>query len=184
MTTWNRAQFLEEAYQSILGQTYANWELVIVDDASHDPFTLASLLHYSQVDKRVRVFLQHRHAGVLAAKNRGYLEARGDYVAVMDDDDLMLPERIEKSVREFLHDPGLGIVSVGMSYVNASGGYMGSFAKPPQNYEWFRLQLLFGNVIGNPNVMLNKKLLGEVGCYDFVFGADWYLWLKLIFDGD
>ena len=104
-------------------------------------------------------------------------------MAIMDDDDIMHPLRIEKQVREFLNDTTVGVVSVSMFYANEKGEFYGKFAVPPESHEWFKVKLLFGNVIGNPNVMLNKRALGIAGFYDYVFSPDWYLWLRLLFEG-
>ena len=66
-----------------------------------------------------------------------------------------------------------------------SGQYLRPFTQTPKNSEWLRLMFLFGCMIGHPSVMLNKSLLGDLGYYSYVGdSADWYLWLKLLFEGD
>ena len=94
MASFNRDLYLDLAIQSVRNQTYPNWELVIVDDASSNPETIRTLIHWQQADPRIRVLMQHMHLGVVAAKNRGMLACRGDYIALMDDDDLMAPQRL------------------------------------------------------------------------------------------
>jgi GT2 family glycosyltransferase len=91
MTTWNGAAFIEASIASVLAQDFADFELIVVDDASTDdtPRVLAAI-----TDPRLRVLRRETNGGVVAARNTGFAAARGRYVAALDHDDLSLPGRL------------------------------------------------------------------------------------------
>jgi glycosyltransferase involved in cell wall biosynthesis len=97
MPAWNRQTFLPECVRSIQRQTYKNWELIIVDDGSTDD---SKFLYdfYTKEDPRIKV-VYTKHEGISKARNAGVKESKGDYIAVFDSDDVMLPERIEEQVK-------------------------------------------------------------------------------------
>jgi glycosyltransferase involved in cell wall biosynthesis len=97
LPTYNRQTYLSEAINSILGQTYKNIELIIIDDGSTDDSNII-LDYFKKKDKRVKVFHQE-NKGISAARNNGIRRAKGDYIAVADSDDLSNPERIKTSVK-------------------------------------------------------------------------------------
>ena len=70
-----------------------------------------------------------------------------------------------------------------MDYVDFQGNYLGPYASPHRNPEWFKVQAIFGNVLGNGCLTLNWKLLGESALYEYLTTEDWYLWLRLFFEG-
>lgn len=97
MANYNGARHLAEAIASAQRQTLADWELVLVDDASTDD-SLAISVAAAQADPRIKVLAQARNRGPAAARNRALAAARGAWIAVIDSDDVMLPERLERLV--------------------------------------------------------------------------------------
>jgi succinoglycan biosynthesis protein ExoO len=95
MANYNGARHLAEAIASAQRQTLADWELILVDDASTDD-SLAVAVALAQADPRIRVLAQARNRGPAAARNRALAAARGAWIAVVDSDDVMLPERLER----------------------------------------------------------------------------------------
>ena len=96
MPVYNTAKFLSEAIESILQQTYTDFEFLIVDDGSQDGSS-AIIEAYARRDARIR-FLQHpENRGEAVARNTGIAQAAGNYVAVMDSDDVSLPQRLEET---------------------------------------------------------------------------------------
>lgn len=70
-----------------------------------------------------------------------------------------------------------------MDYIDFQGRYIGPYASPHPNPEWFKVQAIFGNVLGNGCLTLNRKVLGESALYEYLTTEDWYLWLRLYFEG-
>ncbi|MGZ3272328.1 MAG: glycosyltransferase family 2 protein [Caulobacteraceae bacterium] len=97
MANYNGARSLAEAIASAQRQTLADWELILVDDASTDD-SLAIAVTLAQADPRIKVLAQARNRGPAAASNRALAAARGAWIAVVDSDDVMLPERLERLV--------------------------------------------------------------------------------------
>jgi glycosyltransferase involved in cell wall biosynthesis len=108
MPTYNVAQYLPEAIDSVLAQTYTNWELIVVDDGSTD-HTAAVLERYR--DPRIRVFRLPRNAGRSHARNEAVRRARGRYVAICDSDDISVPDRFEVEVDFLERHPDVDVVS-------------------------------------------------------------------------
>lgn len=94
--TYNRAKYLDLAVQSVLNQTYQNWELLIVDDGSHKPEAIAVLEKYANYDPRIQVHLLYTNYGDSQfGRNYAIAKAQGDFIAIFDDDDIMFPTRIQ-----------------------------------------------------------------------------------------
>ena len=104
--TYNRAEFVKRAIDSVLNQTYENIEVIVVDDGSQDNTREVVL---SIKDKRVRYIRLHRNFGVSFARNIGIENSTGDFIAFLDSDDYFLPEKIEKQVELMLKDKRVGV---------------------------------------------------------------------------
>lgn len=96
MPSWNTARFIRESIDSVRNQTYTNWELLIVDDCSTDN-TDEIVASYS--DERIRYFKNEKNSGAALTRNRAMREARGEWIAFLDSDDLWTPEKLERQIR-------------------------------------------------------------------------------------
>ena len=106
MSSYNRAQYIKEAIESILNQTYQDFELIIIDDCSKKE-TQDVIEKYAQNDKRI-IFLKNEHnMGQVLTRNRGLEIAKGEYIAILDDDDISLPTRFEKQVEYMDKNPDI-----------------------------------------------------------------------------
>ena len=102
ISSYNRGLFLAKAIESIREQNYENWELVVVDDASQDNVTLDILDYYSS-DERIHIHkLSHNYGNGIFAKNYALAHAKGDFVAILDDDDISYPNRLSVCVETFI----------------------------------------------------------------------------------
>jgi len=106
--TYNRPEFLRRAVDSVVNQTYANIEIIIVDDASQ-----VALSGYPSDQREIKVLENSENKGACYSRNLGLSKAKGDFINFLDDDDILFPEKIEKQVEVFLaaSDPSLGIVT-------------------------------------------------------------------------
>lgn len=103
MPSWNTAKFIGESIQCVIDQTYANWELLIVDDCSTDNTDEA--VKPFLVDERIRYFKNEKNSGAALTRNRAMREAQGEWIAFLDSDDLWMPEKLEKQI-EFMDENG------------------------------------------------------------------------------
>lgn len=92
MPSWNTERFIAETIQSVINQTYTNWELLIVDDCSTDN---TDEVVASFKDDRIKYFHNEKNSGAALTRNRAMREARGEWIAFLDSDDLWMPEKLE-----------------------------------------------------------------------------------------
>ena len=111
MGVYNRPEFLKEAIDSVLTQTYTNFEFIIANDGSTCLTTNAILRYYERADMRVRVLWLEEHKGLPFVMNLAYSIAKGKYIAKMDSDDISLPKRLERQVEYLEKNPDLSIIT-------------------------------------------------------------------------
>lgn len=178
MPTYNAEKYIKEAVESIIKQTYCNWELIIVDDYSIDS-TRQIINEYIQMDERIKL-VDGKKQGVGAALNLGIEVARGDYIARMDADDISLPLRLETQINFMDNHSDVGVCATQYSLFANN--------KVQQNNvcEFFtdqdiKAEMIFYNVIGHPTVMIRKKVFDEGWRYnENIIGEDYDLWTRMI----
>ena len=150
MPSWNTAKFIAESIQSVLAQTYTNWELLIVDDCSSDN---ADEVVASFPDDRIRYFKNEKNMGAALTRNRAIREARGEWIAFLDSDDLWEPEKLEKQIA-FMKD----------------NGYVFSY------HEYVKIDeesMPLGIYVSGPAAVTKRKMYryGYPGCLTFMYSA-------------
>ena len=179
--TYNRASMLTRAADSVLAQTFRDFELLIVDDCSADetPDVVADVVN---ADPRVRSFRHNRNRGIAATRNTGIANARGEYVAFLDDDDEYLPTKIEKQVKRLdASDADVGMVYVWISHIGPTGELVGATSRTLEGYVFEEaLMLRFPACIGS-TAMLRKYAFDIVGRFDesILWGEDVDLFCRL-----
>ncbi|MET0387887.1 MAG: glycosyltransferase [Polyangiales bacterium] len=180
MPVYNPGPFLREALDSVLAQTYPAFELVVIDDASTDG-SYAILQDYAARDPRVRVFRQPQNLGIVAARNRAFLEARPDakYCAILDSDDVALPERLTQQVAFLEQHPDYALVGGHTLIIDQTSQVVG-IRRYPTAYADICAMITRVNPIAQPAVMLRRSLL-EQPAYDASYPRcqDYELWLRL-----
>ena len=179
---YNGERYLPETLRSVFEQTYANIEVICVDDGSTDR-SAAILDSYGD---RI-IVVRQENTGVGGARNTGMKTARGDFIALLDQDDWWRPEKTEKQVALFVADENLGLVHTASDhYDEASGNYVGPLhpeAQPQRLVGDCYPRLLLDNQIYNSSVMVRKSVLDRVGyCDPDIQGntvADYDLWLRI-----
>ena len=152
MPVYNAERFLREAVESILSQTFTDFEFLIIDDGSTDG---SAALLKSYTDPRLCLVQNSVNLGLTATLNRGLKEARGEYVARMDADDVSLPERFAKQVTFLDRHPKIGIVGV---WAQAFGDASFRIPHPPAP-ETIRAKLLFDSALVHPAVLMRRSFL-------------------------
>ncbi len=177
---YNAQNFIKATIQSVINQTYPNWEMLIVDDGSTDE--TRQVVQKYLADHRIQ-YLYQKNQERAAARNRGIRHASGKYIAFLDADDLWLPDKLKVQV-EYLHNhPKTGLCFTHYMLINSQGESLGqqavNFATGSNQF----YSLLKGNFIANSTVMTPRTILDKVGLFDEslpAFGSeDWDMWLRI-----
>lgn len=185
---YNYGRFLNDCINSLLSQTYTNWECIIIDDGSTDnsPDIAHSL---SAKDERIKAFSQ-KNAGPTVARNKGLALAKGEFIQFLDADDLLENQKFENQISRFLQHPDHDIVYGGVSYFNTSN--------PSKLYDnidlisgpWMKnlsgkgdtmiLELLNRNIMVISSPLVRKSSFDKHGYLDenLSYNEDWELWLR------
>lgn len=179
MPVYNAEPYLAEAVESILGQTFPDFELLAVNDGSTDG-SLDTLRRFEARDARVRV-ISRPNTGYLVALNEMLGVARGEYVARMDADDVSLRDRLQRQVRALDSDPGLACVGGACEMIDAAGRRLVDLSMPVRDEEIQRACLEGHTAICHPAATMRRAHVQAVGGYDpaMYTAEDLDLWLKL-----
>ena len=178
MVTCNVEHFLAEAIESILGQTFREFEFIIVDFGSTDS-SKAIAQSYAAKDARVRLH-EIPHCGLAAARNASCFLARGRYVAIMDADDVSLPDRLRWEIDFMEAHPEVGVLGGDTEWIDAAGKSFRVERFPTDDHA-IRVALSAGCAFCQPTVLIRKEAFELVGGYRtaFVFAEDCDLWLRM-----
>ncbi|MGI9665904.1 MAG: glycosyltransferase [Acidimicrobiia bacterium] len=186
LPTYNGEAFLAQTLETILAQSFENFEVIIADDDSTDD-TVGIVESFD--DPRISLSHNSERLGLPGNWNKCLSLARGEYVCVFHQDDVMQPENLERKVALLGHDPTIGFVHSGVETIVEEGA-------PPAPSEWvensasdtifdgteyFRRLLLEGNLISAPSVVARRELFLEHGGFDedLGFACDYALWLRM-----
>lgn len=176
MPVYNGEKFLQEAMESILNQTYEDFEFLIINDASTDR---SEDIIRSYDDPRIRLITNQENIGLTASLNKGLKLARGTYVARMDADDVSLPHRLEKQLSYITEHDNTGMVSSWYDIINERGETI-STHRPEFEYEDIYYTLTFYNCLGHSTAFYDRELVQRLGGYPgYRRAQDYALWFKL-----
>ena len=177
--TLNRAGMLEKAVQSVFGQTFKDYELIVVDDGSRDR-TGEVMERYSGRLK----YLARENGGVSSARNAGIGMANGELVAWLDDDDFFFPGKLEKQVVYFRRNPRVGLVYTGHVTIDSTSSQVRkSYYVPPEyrDCESGRKMLQSQCYFANSTVMMKRECFDRAGGFDegLSHSVDYDMWLRV-----
>lgn len=180
-TVYNGARYLEETIESVLAQSWADFEYIVVDDGSTDS-TPALLEKWAARDPRLVVIRNETNRGIPASANRGLAAARGEYVARLDADDVSEPDRLRIQVEVLDSRPDVAMVSMNYYLMRQDGLLLRktNHHAPPEVIEYL---LHFGNAVGgHSQVMYRRSAVMQVGGYDEAcpVALDYDLWTRLV----
>lgn len=177
ITAYNYAAYLPKAIDSVLGQTYRNIEVIIVNDGSTDN-TEDAVAPYLN-DGRV-TYITQKNSGQASSKNRGIRASRGGFVAFLDADDFWRSDKLERQMPLFSKDPQTGVVYSDLNFIGPGGEPLD--IERPQRFRGDILQELFlDNFIGFSTTVVRKECFERAGVFDegLSMAIDWHLWLRV-----
>lgn len=180
--TYNNADFIDAALQSVLNQTFSDWEAIIINNYSEDN-TIALVEKYT--DPRIKL-INFRNDGVIAAsRNKGISMAKGDWIAFLDSDDIWYPEKLEICL-ERLNETGAKAVCHNERWVTDQG-YSRDVKYGPESRATYNSLLYDGNCISTSAVVVSRQALKNVNNFsvfpEYVNAEDYDLWMKLVKSG-
>lgn len=181
MSVYNGSQYLREAIDSILNQTFANFEFIVIDDCSTDN-SWEILNGYATQDSRIVLLKNEENIGLTKSLNKGIRVAKGEYIARQDADDVSLPCRFEKQLAVLEQDSDVALVSCDVEMIHSDGTYICILkqACEPELVAWHLL--FYNHIAGHSQVVFKKDLAIELGSYneDYRYSQDYELWCRLI----
>lgn len=176
MPAYNCEKYVVEAINSVLAQTYKNWELLVLDDGSKDN-TSQIIEGFSQKDYRIKALPNEKNMGVSATRNRGIELASGDWIAFLDSDDMWEPVKLEKQF-EVAEKEAAEFLFTGSSYINEDGeSFKGIFEVPEKlTYKKLRNQ----NVISCSSVLVKRKYFENIKMEKDEIHEDYAVWLRIL----
>lgn len=177
MSVYNGERYLRESIESVLDQTYRNFEFIIINDGSTDS-TREIALSYD--DRRVCLIDNKKNMGLTKSLNRGLQIARGEYIARMDADDISMPDRFEKQIDFLDCHRDYAVVGTFLKVINENSKTVFTIEKPVHHAE-IREFLNKDNCIGHGSAMIRRVCLQNVGFYDESIekSQDYELWLRI-----
>lgn len=177
MSVYNGEQYLCEAIDSILNQTFKDFEFIIINDSSTDK-TGEILENYN--DPRIKIINNDKNIGLTKSLNKGIVIAKGEYIARQDADDISMPERLQKEVEFLAKNKNVGLVGTDSSIINEKGKVVHA-VKCITDYIELKIKLLEGNQLTHSSVMFRKECIYSVGNYreEFKFAQDYDFYLRI-----
>lgn len=175
MSVYNGARFLPGAIESILSQSFADFELLIIDDASKDDSISVAEFY---TDPRIRLVRNDKNLGLAPSLNKGLDLARGEYVARMDCDDVSITDRLSMQIDLMDTHPDIGICG---TWIRLFGDHPGEIVRYYTDPDFNRSLLLFDPPVAHPSVMIRKSAFARYGLYyneSFRHAQDFELWVR------
>ncbi len=172
--TYNRANLIKDAIKTVFSQTYQKFEIIIVDDGSEDN---TSEVIKNLTDERIK-YIYQKNSGVSSARNNGIKNAKGEYIAFLDSDDLWHPQKLEKQLSVLENNPNIGLVTSSSKYIT----FEKKFIKIKKHCAEGNILLNPDRVFcGTPTLLIRKNIFEKSGLFDETmnFCEDWDLFFRI-----
>ncbi|QTE74988.1 glycosyltransferase family 2 protein [Clostridiales bacterium FE2010] len=173
MPSWNTERFIANSIQSVINQTYQNWELIIVDDCSTDD-TDNVVAGFS--DERIRYLKNEKNCGAALTRNRALREAKGEWIAFLDSDDLWMPEKLEKQI-DFMRENNCCLSYHQYEKINEEGQPLYIYVSGPEIVN--KRKMYNYDYIGQLTMMYSAKYFGLIQIKDIKKNNDYAIRLQL-----
>ena len=179
MAAYNAEKTIEQAINSVLGQTYTNFELLVVNDCSKDR-TVELVKSIAATDERVRLISNVKNSGVSYTRKHGLEEAKGVWIAVLDSDDAWAPEKLEKQI-ELQNRTNADLLFTGSAFMDSDGLPIDWYLHAPEEVTY--RQLLKQNVLSNSSALVRKELYAKYYAVGDGMHEDFAIWLSILKEG-
>lgn len=174
--SYNSSHYITETINSVLSQSYTNWELLITDDCSRDN-TVEIIQQFAVSDSRIKLFVMERNLGAAAARNNSICRASGRYIAFLDSDDVWMPDKLEKQIA-FMQSGGYAFSMTDYSLMDVDGRPLDKVMRMPESMTY--RQYLRNTAIGCLTVVIDKEMTGDFRMPDIRTSQDMALWLDIL----
>ena len=183
MAAYNEAHNVRRALESIIAQTFDDWELIIIDDGSTDA-TAEVVRGYAEKDNRIRLVSNETNLQLSASLNKGIGLARADLIARADADDINLPERLARQYEYMQEHPEIDVLGTGAYLLDETGARVNAFLHPPTHAELKALPFLKIQFF-HPSVIMRRRFFERAGLYNprYPNAEDKEMWLRGLIAG-
>ena len=180
MAAKNVQDYIAIAIESIINQTYSDWEMIIVNDGSTDQ-TASIVQKYSDANNRIKLISNKESVGQAIARNTAVEQSTGKYLAILDADDVAMPDRIEVQVDYLDKNPGIAAIGGHAEIIDSKGSTLG-IKRKALNIDAIRFSLLLQNQFIHSTMMIRRGVFDAFGGYDntFLYAEDYDLWSKIL----
>lgn len=178
---YNGAKLIERTLDSVLAQTYKDYEVILVNDESPDDVGEVVNDYIEKHSGTDFIYIEQKNKGLGGARNSGIRQASGEIIAILDQDDIWYSNKLEKAVKAFQNNPGIAIISHDL-HDRKGGEISGIRRNGPGAKDMHRALLYSGNLLSTPAVTFRKKILEDIGYFSESKSAylceDYDLWLR------
>lgn len=174
MPSWNTVNYISKSIQSVIDQTYQNWELLIVDDCSLD--NIDEVVAPFLVDKRIKLYHNKKNSGAALSRNKAMREAEGEWIAFLDSDDLWMPQKLEKQIN-FMIDNGIVLSYTEYEKIDEEDNPLNIYVSGPDVVN--KKQMYNYDYIGQLTMMYSAKHFGQIQIKDIKKNNDYAIRLQL-----
>ncbi|MGP1719096.1 glycosyltransferase [Shewanella frigidimarina] len=178
MSVYNSQDYLRESIESVLNQSYENFEFIIINDGSTD---LSESIIFEYDDSRIVYSSNIKNKGLIYSLNKGVSLAKGKYIARFDSDDICMKYRLECQLNFLVNNCEYNVVGSTAEIINSNGEFQGHFRLPETDVE-IKTAMIFSNQIIHPAAMIRMESLNSLSCYydlNYKHAEDYKLWLDL-----
>lgn len=154
-----KKEWIIESLESILNQTFKNFEFIIIIDNPENNEAINLISDYTKIDKRIKYYVNEENIGLVKTLNKGLSLCSGEYIARMDSDDIALPNRFEKQLYYLKNNPEVELVGTNWICIDENGGLLFNHGKLPTKYSFIKKNIKYNNMFLHPSWMFRRTII-------------------------